>query len=66
MVPASGGVPRRLTYHPAAGDVVGWTPDPKAVREGHDPQLEKAVEVVMDRLKKCRSVVRNRGKSRRY
>ncbi|MBZ5655661.1 MAG: PDZ domain-containing protein [Acidobacteriia bacterium] len=26
--------------------------DPKAVREGHDPQLEKAVEVVMDLLKK--------------
>jgi tricorn protease len=26
--------------------------DPKAVREGHDPQLEKAVEIVMDLLKK--------------
>ena len=26
--------------------------DPKAVRDGHDPQLEKAVEVVMDLLKK--------------
>jgi tricorn protease len=26
--------------------------DPKAVRAGHDPQLEKAVEVVMDLLKK--------------
>jgi tricorn protease len=26
--------------------------DPKLVREGHDPQLEKAVEVVMERLKK--------------
>ncbi len=25
---------------------------PKLVREGHDPQLEKAVEVVLDRLKK--------------
>jgi tricorn protease len=25
--------------------------DPKAVREGHDPQLEKAVETVMDLLK---------------
>jgi tricorn protease len=25
--------------------------DPKLVREGHDPQLEKAVEVVMDLLK---------------
>jgi tricorn protease len=26
--------------------------DPQAVRQGHDPQLEKAVEVVMDLLKK--------------
>ncbi len=26
--------------------------DPKAVREGHDPQLEKAVEVVMEMLRK--------------
>ena len=26
--------------------------DPKLVREGHDPQLEKAVEVVMELLKK--------------
>ena len=25
--------------------------DPKAVREGKDPQLEKAVEVVMEALK---------------
>ena len=26
--------------------------DPKLVREGHDPQLERAVEVVLDLLKK--------------
>jgi tricorn protease len=26
--------------------------DPKLVRQGHDPQLEKAVQVVMDQLKK--------------
>ncbi len=26
--------------------------DPKSVREGHDPQLEKAIEVVMEMLKK--------------
>ena len=26
--------------------------DPKLIREGHDPQLEKAVEVVMEQLKK--------------
>jgi tricorn protease len=26
--------------------------DPRLVREGHDPQLEKAIEVVMELLKK--------------
>src|SRR5262249_55423833 len=26
--------------------------DPKLVREGHDPQLERAVQVVMDAMKK--------------
>ncbi len=26
--------------------------DPKAWREGHDPQLEKAIEVVLTELKK--------------
>jgi len=31
--------------------------DPKLVREGHDPQLEKAVEVVMEMLKKNPSPV---------
>ncbi|MGA2750022.1 MAG: PDZ domain-containing protein [Verrucomicrobiota bacterium] len=27
LVPASGGVPRRLTYHPGPDVAVGWTPD---------------------------------------
>src|SRR5215831_2383757 len=27
VVPAAGGVPRRLTWHPAPDSVVGWTPD---------------------------------------
>jgi tricorn protease len=37
---------------------VGITPDidveldPKLVRQGHDPQLEKAVEVLLDQLAK--------------
>ena len=31
VVPATGGEPRRLTYHPADFDVVGWTPDGKRV-----------------------------------
>ena len=31
VMPASGGVPVRLTFHPAADVVVGWTPDSKQV-----------------------------------
>ena len=31
VVPAAGGVPKRLTYHPAADYAVGWTPDGKFV-----------------------------------
>ncbi|HWZ30972.1 MAG TPA: PDZ domain-containing protein [Bryobacteraceae bacterium] len=31
VIPASGGTPKRLTYHPAPDRVVGWTPDGKQV-----------------------------------
>lgn len=31
VIPASGGIPRRLTYHPAPDSAVGWTPDGKQV-----------------------------------
>ena len=31
VMPASGGEPRRLTWHPGADVVVGWTPDSKSV-----------------------------------
>ena len=31
VVPAAGGEPRRLTYHPADIGVVGWTPDGKQI-----------------------------------
>jgi len=31
VIPASGGTPRRLTYHPSADLVVGWTRDGKQV-----------------------------------
>ncbi len=31
VMPATGGVPRRLTWHPAGSEVVGWTPDGKSV-----------------------------------
>jgi tricorn protease len=31
VVAAAGGVPRRLTFHPADEDVLGWTPDGKKI-----------------------------------
>src|SRR5919109_925015 len=31
VVPATGGEPKRLTYHPGADEVVGWTPDGKNI-----------------------------------
>ncbi len=31
LIPAAGGVPRRLTYHPDDDEVVGWTPDGKRI-----------------------------------
>ena len=31
VIPANGGVPRRITWHPAGSHVVGWTPDGKDV-----------------------------------
>ncbi len=31
LVPAAGGVPKRLTYHPGPDEVVSWTPDGKRV-----------------------------------
>ena len=27
VIPAAGGEPRRLTWHPAADEVIGWSPD---------------------------------------
>ena len=31
VMPAAGGVPRRLTWHPAPDTVLGWTPDGKRI-----------------------------------
>jgi len=31
VMPSTGGVPRRLTHHPAIDEVVGWSPDGKSV-----------------------------------
>ena len=38
VVPASGGVPKRLTWHPAPDRVLGWTPDGTHIIFG--PQLD--------------------------
>ncbi|MGB8258694.1 MAG: protease, partial [Terracidiphilus sp.] len=31
VIPAAGGVPRRITWHPAGSQIVGWSPDSKDV-----------------------------------
>ncbi len=31
VIPAGGGEPRRITYHPSGENVVGWTPDGKSI-----------------------------------
>ncbi len=31
VIPAAGGIPRRLTWHPTGSSVVGWTPDGKDI-----------------------------------
>src|SRR5215813_12179458 len=31
VIPAGGGVPKRLTHHPGVDEVIGWTPDGKQV-----------------------------------
>ena len=53
VVPAIGGVPKRLTYHPAADSAVGWTPDGKYVifrsnRESSSPRYTKLFKVSLN------------------
>jgi tricorn protease len=53
VVPAIGGVPKRLTYHPAADAAVGWTPDGKYVifrsnRESGSPRYTKLFKVSLN------------------
>ena len=31
VIPSTGGEPRRVTYHPGADQVIGWTPDNKSI-----------------------------------
>jgi tricorn protease len=52
VMPSGGGVPRRLTHHPAADDVIGWTPDgqqvlfrsPRNHYAGHDQLFTVSVK----------------------
>ena len=53
VVPTIGGVPKRLTYHPAADSAAGWTPDGKSVifrsnRESSSPRYTKLFKVSLD------------------
>jgi tricorn protease len=53
VIPAIGGVPKRLTYHPAADVAVGWTPDGKSVifrsnRESSSPRYTKLFKVSLN------------------
>ena len=53
VIPATGGVPKRLTYHPAADSAVGWTPDGKYVifrsnRESTSPRYTKLFKVSLN------------------
>lgn len=53
VVPTIGGVPKRLTYHPAADSAVGWTPDGKSVifrsnRESSSSRYTKLFKVSLD------------------
>jgi tricorn protease len=53
VVPAAGGIPKRLTYHPADDSAVGWTPDGKYVifrsnRENVGPRYTKLFKVSLE------------------
>jgi tricorn protease len=53
VIPTIGGVPKRLTYHPAADAAVGWTPDGKYVifrsnRESDSPRYTKLFKVPLN------------------
>jgi tricorn protease len=53
VVPATGGIPKRLTYHPADDAAVAWTPDGKSVifrstRENVGPRYTRLFRVSLD------------------
>lgn len=53
LIPAQGGEPRRMTWHPGVDLVTGWTPDGSAItftsgREGHATQESKFFKISKD------------------
>jgi tricorn protease len=53
VMPATGGVPKRLTYHPQSDAAVGWSTDGKSVifrsnRESSSPRYTKLFKVSLD------------------
>ena len=52
-IPADGGIPKRLTYHPAADYAIGWSPDGRQVifrsnRESTSPRYTRLFEVAKE------------------
>ena len=47
IMPATGGIPKRLTYHPGPDFAVGWTPDGKGVifRSGRDSKSPRYTQL---------------------
>ncbi|MEQ8907339.1 PDZ domain-containing protein [Ekhidna sp.] len=52
VIPAEGGTPKRLSYHPSPDIVQGWTPDGKVIfrsnRNAHPTRLNQWYQVGMD------------------
>ena len=53
VIDAGGSIPKRLTYHPAADWVAGWTPDGKRIlfrsnRVSHSPRYSRLFTVSVD------------------
>lgn len=52
VIPAEGGSPERLTWHPGADVVTGWTPENEILfrssRDGHPTQLNRIWKVNLD------------------
>jgi tricorn protease len=53
VMPANGGVPKRLTYHPGVDEVLGWTPDGKQVlfrsaRNSYTPRFDRLFTVGLE------------------